>query len=188
MAWRPPKDAVSVKEAELSTAQRLGASEDAILVIRSNLAVTYETVGRLEDGLRIKRDLYTGCVKLYGELHIETLREASNLAVSLKGLNRNKEAKSLLRKTIPVARRVFGESKDLTLRMRWIYAEALYQDPAATLDDLREAVATLEDVERIARRVFGGAHPAARGIELLLRTSRAALRTRETPSPGTGTP
>ena len=33
---------------------------------------------------------------------------------------------------------------------------ALYQDPRATLDDLREAVTTLEDTERIARRVFGG--------------------------------
>ena len=36
---------------------------------------------------------------------------------------------------------------------------ALYFDAAATLDDLREAVATLEDAERIARRVLGGAHP-----------------------------
>ena len=32
----------------------------------------------------------------------------------------------------------------------------LYQDPAATLGDLREAVTTLEEIERIARRVLGG--------------------------------
>ena len=43
--------------------------------------------------------------------------------------------------------------------MRWTYAEVLYTDDGATLDDLREAVAKLEDVERTARRVFGGAHP-----------------------------
>ena len=58
-----------------------------------------------------------------------------------------------------VARIVLGEGHDLTLRMRWIYAEALYKDSGATLDDLHEAVTTLEDSERIARRVLGGAHP-----------------------------
>ena len=37
--------------------------------------------------------------------------------------------------------------------MRWNYARTLYKDPSATLDDLREAVTTLEDAERTARRV-----------------------------------
>jgi hypothetical protein len=68
-------------------------------------------------------------------------------------------------------------------RMRWNYAEALYKDDGATLDNLREAVTTLEDAERIARRVLGGAHPTAKGIERRLRNARAALRARETPPP-----
>ena len=67
----------------------------------------------------------------------------------------------------------------MTLKMRWIYAAALCMDPGATLDDLREAVTTLEDVERTARRVFGGAHPNTMGIEGSLRDARAALRARE---------
>ena len=86
-----------------------------------------------------------------------------------------------MRKTQPVARRVFGESHELTLRAKWIYAMALYDDPDATLDDLREAVTTLEETERIARRVFGGAHPLTEGLEGDLRAARAALRARETP-------
>ena len=49
-----------------------------------------------------------------------------------------------------------------------------------TLDNLREAVATLEETERIARRVFGGAHPVTTGIERRLRNARAALAARET--------
>ena len=61
------------------------------------------------------------------------------------------------------------------LQMRWLYAVALYRDPGATLDDLREAVATLEDAGRIARRVFGGAHPIAAAIEESLRNSRVIL-------------
>ena len=58
----------------------------------------------------------------------------------------------------------------------------LYKDPATPLDDLREAVTTLEDTERIARRVFGGPHPTTKGIQIALRDARAALRARETPS------
>ena len=64
-----------------------------------------------------------------------------------------------MRKTMPVAQRVLGESHQLTLRMRGVYAVAFYEDPAATLDDLREAVTTLEEIEPIARRVLGSAHP-----------------------------
>ena len=62
------------------------------------------------------------------------------------------------------------------------YAVALYDDPAATLNDLREAVTTFEDTARIARRVLGGAHPLTLAKEEGLRETRAALRARETPS------
>ena len=85
---------------------------------------------------------------------------------------------------MPVARRVLGENNDITLKMRCVYANTLYRDADATLDDLREAVTTLEDTERIARRVLGGAHPTTTGIERHLRLSRETLRARETPSPG----
>ena len=67
--------------------------------------------------------------------------------------------------------------------MRWLYAKALYYDPATTLDDLREAVRTLEETERTARRVFGSEHPLTEDIERGLRLARAALRFRETPPP-----
>ena len=59
-----------------------------------------------------------------------------------------------------------------------MYAKALYRADGATLDDLREAVTTIEDLERIARRVFGGDHPLTKGIELSLRNARAALAAR----------
>ena len=88
----------------------------------------------------------------------------------------------MLKKAIPVAQRVLGPSHETTFRMRGCYAEALYRDPDATLDDVREAVTTFEDAARIARRVLGGAHPITMGIERALRSARAALRARETPS------
>ena len=66
--------------------------------------------------------------------------------------------------------------------MRWTYAGALRRDAGATLDDLREAVTTLEDTARIARRVLGGAHPTTVGIERDVQIARASLRARETQS------
>ena len=113
----------------------------------------------------------------------QTRRTGVDGAPDGKQVNQFEEAKTLLRKMMPVARRVLGENHADTLRLRWNYADALYNDPGATLDDLREAVTTLEDIERISRRVFGGAHSTTTGIGGDLQPARAALRARETPSP-----
>ena len=56
-------------------------------------------------------------------------------------------------------------------------------DVDATLNDLREAVTTLEETDRTARRVLGGAHATTAEIELSLRNARAALRAREETPP-----
>ena len=56
-----------------------------------------------------------------------------------------------------------------------MYAVALYKDAATTLDDVREAVTTLEDTERTARRVFGGANRFVAMVEGTLRVSREML-------------
>tara|TARA_B100000459_G_scaffold96410_1_gene54847 strand:- start:266 stop:469 length:204 start_codon:yes stop_codon:yes gene_type:complete len=67
--------------------------------------------------------------------------------------------------------------------MKKIYAEALYYDPGTTLDNLHEAVTTLEDAVRSARRLLGSAHPILLHFERALREARAALRARETQPP-----
>ena len=103
---------------------------------------------------------------------------AAQHAVDLLHLQRFKEARSVLRKMVPVARRVLGEHHETTLRLRWNYAMALSPDTGATLDDIREAVTTLEEIERTARRVLGGAHPLMLSIETNLRDAQAALRSR----------
>ena len=67
--------------------------------------------------------------------------------------------------------------------MKKIYAQALCEDDGATLDDFREAVKTLEDIEPITRRVLGGAHPLTGALEGQMADARAALRARETTPP-----
>ena len=174
------EDALSVQEAELAMRRRLGDSEYNILIAQSNLANTYDDLGRQQDAVRMSREVYSGHLKLNGEEALLTLQCGSNYAISLERLRRFKEVKSLSRKLLPVARRVLGESQELTLKMRWTYARALYGDPGATLDDLRESVETLQETAKIMRQVFGGTHPLTVGVEKALRESRAALAARET--------
>jgi len=147
--------------------------------MQGNLANTYRHLGREEEALSMRRDVYSGWLRLVGEEHGDTIREAKNYAISLFNLQRFEEAKALLRKTVPVGRRVLGESDELTLKMRWNYAVALYRDDGATLDDLHEAVSTLEEIEPIARRVLGSAHPTTTGINRALRASRGVLSARD---------
>ena len=61
----------------------------------------------------------------------------------------------------------------------------LYGSPAATLDDLREAVTMFEELAPNVRRVLGGSNPTTLMGEDALRNARVALRAREPPPPGT---
>ena len=127
------------------------------------------------------RDIYFGWWNLDGKENGRTLNAASNYSASLVTLERFKEAKSLLRKMMPVAQRALGAGDIGTLRMRTNYAQSLCKDDGATLDDLREAVTIGEDIARIARRVLGGAHPLTSVIERHLRDARDALYARGLP-------
>ena len=178
-AAKHDEEALSLKETELALMRRIGDSESNILIAQGNLASTYEDHGQLERALSLQRDVYVGFLKLYGKERTETLRVANNYADLLHNLNRFEEAKSLLRKTMPVARRILGECNESTLMIRMNYGWALYKDTDATLDDLREAVATLEETTRTARRVLGGAHPLVLALEGSMRLSREAHRARE---------
>ena len=112
-------------------------------------------------------------------MYKSTSESGEYYAAELLYLRRFDETKSVICKMMPVARRVLGDSHETTLLMRWNYATALYEDDAATLDDLREAVTTLEETARTARRVLGATHPITVKIEHALPDARAALRARE---------
>ena len=175
------EDGLAVELASLSMRRRVGLPEDSILVAQSNLATTYAKMGRVEQAVQMDQDVYYGCLRLFGEEHARTITAAICYANSLAGLERFEEAKALLNKALPVARRVLGESHHLTLRMQLNYVQSLYKDDAATLEDLREAVSTLEETDRIARRVLGGAHPVTKNIEHGLEEARSTLASFDAP-------
>ena len=68
------EDALPVQEAELSMYLRLGASSGAILAAKGNLANTYDMLRREQHALQIRRDVYSGRLKLDGKQGEHTLR------------------------------------------------------------------------------------------------------------------
>ena len=155
-----------MEEAILAMTRRLGDAEEDILQAQTNLACHVSSLGREEDALRLKRDVYSGLLKFHGKEHEHTLQAANNYASSLGILQRFRRSQETVAQNDARGATRSRESHEFTLKMRKIYAGALCKnDAAATLDDLREAVTTLEDVERTARRVLGGAHPATSNAE-----------------------
>ena len=153
----------------------LSSSEDSILIVRTCLANSLTRLGRNEQASNMLRDVYSARVRLNGDEHEDTIVAALNYAASLGSLRRVKEAKSLLRKTVPVARRVLGEVHDLTLTMRWLHANILYMNDSATVDDHREAVETLESVAISYKRILGASHPETQKVQNALATAREKL-------------
>ena len=101
-------------------------------------------------------------------------------AAELHSLEHHTEAKRILLKVIPNARRTLGAEHDLTLNLREIYGNFLYQDPSASRGDVVDAIEIFEDVQRRARRVFGPDHPHWEGLPHALTTARKKLASFDT--------
>ena len=87
------EDALSVREVTLSMARRLGGPAAHILIIQGNLATNYQMLGWTTEGLRMRRDVYAGTLRLYGEENEHTLIIANNYAMNLLDLRRFEEVK-----------------------------------------------------------------------------------------------
>ena len=131
----------------------------------------------------MRQHVYSRRLRLNGVEDRHTLVAASNYTAALLTLKRFEEAKSVLRKMTPVARRVLGENHEVSLQMRCSCARMLFENDGATIDDLREAVTMLEEIEPDALRALGGANPLLKDIRRFHLFVRAALTTCDTPPP-----
>jgi len=176
------EDSLSVREAELATEERLGASPLRTLVTRGNLALSYYHLGRIEDALRLQREVYTGwqILSVSSEvLSSSALREAvgDSLAISVGNLTELlvaarefEEAQSLAREKLPAIIDRHGSDHTLTLEVRTWYARALFLEG----EDLSEPERIHEDVWRRSRRVLGDSHPDTERAREFLEEVRSA--------------
>ena len=168
--------ALSVREVELATEERLGASPLRTLATRSNLALSYYHLGRIEEALRLQREVYTG----WQILSLSSqLREAvgdcltisvGNLTEILIAAREFEEAQSLAREKLPEIIDRHGPDDILTLEVRTWYARALFLEG----EDLSEAENVLEDVWRRSKRVLSDSHPDTERARKFLEDVRSA--------------
>ena len=176
------EDSLSVREAELATEERLGASPLRTLVTRGNLALSYYHLGRIEDALRLQREVYTGwqILSVSSEvLSSSELREAvgdsltisvGNLTELLVAAREFEEAQSLAREKLPAIIDRHGPDHTLTLEVRTWYARSLFLEG----EDFAEAGTILEDVWRRSRRVLSDSHPDTERAREFLEEVRSA--------------
>ena len=142
---------------------------------QSNLANSYQMLGRYDEALRMRREVYSGTYRIYGEDSYDALVETLNLALVLRDTGNNPEAKELLRARIPVAERSLGREHYVYFRLCWAYANTLGDAADATFDDLVQAEALLDDTYTRFRRVMGDGHPYTAKIHDCLLATREDL-------------
>ena len=150
------------------------------LATRSNLALSYYHLGRIEEALRLQREVYTG----WQILSLSSqLREAvgdcltisvGNLTEILIAAREFEEAQSLAREELPAIIDRHGPDGSLTLEVRAWYARALFRADGASEDDVAEALTILEDVLRRSKRVLGDSHPDTERARKFLEEVRSA--------------
>ena len=151
--------------------------EDDILASQGNLANTYEKLGRREDALSLRREVYARRRVLQPE-HPHTLMSAMNLANSLCSNAQFTEVKVLMNELLPTARRVFGDAHEITIGLRYLLSRSVVDNPDATKQDLRGAKGELEDLLRTTRRVFGTSHPRFEIVQDAIEKANENIETR----------
>ena len=96
----------------------------------------------------------------------------------MSSLERWAEAKSLVRKVMPHARRILGRVHENTLKLEGTLLEAIHWDDSSSLDELRKAISMCEDAIRRARRVYGDEHPLTMRLARDLDEAREELARR----------
>ena len=167
--------ALRVHEAQLTMGPH---SEDNQLAFKHNIARCHLNTGRLEEAARLFRLIYRRTKDLHGIHHELTLVAASQLAFTLIKLERYNEVKAL---TLPI---IHKHPRDTSFRIA--YARALYQDAAASHDDVFQAGTILCDMLHKnqqqfpgLREVLGPSHPLV--LEILSDLERVSMMLEDRP-------
>ena len=168
------EEQLEILEAQVAAEELMDQEEEDILVTQSNLALCYEGLGRREEAIRLHHQVYADSVRL-GLASSTTLEYALSLCATVVYAGRYTEAKSLLCKLLPEARRDLGVEDDTYIRLRATYGQALLECDEASRDDVVEAMAIFEELSTTIRRIYGTAHPFMPRIQADIEEARKKL-------------
>ena len=164
---------VGILEAKLAIEVRLGTLEEAVLNTKNNMAHCYDQLGRTQEALELRREIYASSADVIDATHRFVF--AMNLAISYIETGRVRDAKSFLRKQLPEALRALGSEDRIYIKFRWTYAQALFLNDRASRDDVVESIAIHEELAATARRVLGPAYPLTTSIQDTFAQARERL-------------
>ena len=149
-----PNEALALRGAVSAVEEVLGEGHPDTLASRNNLAVAYESAGRLGEAIPLFEEVLADRVRVLGDDHPDTLTSRGNLAAAYYSAGRVGEAIALFEEVLADRVRVLGEDHPDTLVSRNNLAYA-YESAGR----LGEAITLYEQVLADRVRVLGADHP-----------------------------
>ena len=170
-----PQLALTLADTVFQVLESVGFNQPDILITRNNLAYAYQTVGRLDEAIKLRQQNLKDSKDLLGPDHPRTLTLCNNLACTYHDAGRLDEAIRLHEQTLKDRTRILGPHHPSTLTSRHNLA-ITYQE-AGRLD---EAITLLEQTLKDFENLLGPNHPLTLTTQDNLASAyRAAGRTEE---------
>ena len=131
----------------------LGADHPDTLTVRNNLALAYESVGRLAEAIDAWEELLPDCQRVLGADHPDTLTVRNNLAIAYKSVGRFGEAIELFKQVLGEREGLLGPDHPDTLAVRNNLASAY-----KSVGRFGEAIDAWEELLPDCQRVLGADH------------------------------
>ena len=168
------QEALPITEALLATIRRAWPDNtNEIIQTSANLANVHLKCGRAEEAAAINKDVYEQTCAIRGPGSLFTATLGANYALNLVQVGRFADARAICRDIVQWAHR--NPDNPHSFHVLKALARSIYEDPNASVEDLREAVRVFENVPAASSRVFGPAHPDTKKYEVILAKAKKAL-------------
>ena len=148
------KQALSFAKKAYKKKEFLGERNPYTILSRNNLAVIYQSLGRLSDALPLFEKIYHLNQEVFGEKHFVTVSSLNNLVVIYQDVGRLSDALQLSEKSYRLHQEVFGEKHPDT----FLSLNNLANIYEAT-GRLSDALLLFEKAYRLFQEVLGPKHP-----------------------------
>ena len=135
------------------------------LATMGNIAICHDDLGHHEESLALRRKILATRRQRFSPEDPLILQDVANLGTSLVHTRQLTEARSLMRKYLPIARRVLGLDHEITFGLIENLAGAIFENALAPREDLVEVDEILTKQLKRLRQVLGAAHPATQRHE-----------------------
>jgi len=149
-----PQAALSLSDAVNLLTRTLGPDHPRTLTSRNNLAVAYESAGRLDEAIDLFERTLADHERVLGPDHTHTLTSRGNLAVAYRSAGRLDQAIPLFERTLADYGRVLGPDHPHTLASQGNLADAYW-----STGRLSKAIDLFERNLADYERVLGPDHP-----------------------------